>query len=258
MTNALILDITKGVATLTLNRPEAYNTLDVAMLDALPPLLAELSENPAVRCVVITGWGEKAFCAGGDISGLTGSEETAETKELSERLVAWGQASRLLHEMPKPTLAVVNGAAAGAGMALALACDLRLATSSAHFTPAFSRLAMSGDFGGSYFLTQLVGPSKARELYFFSPRITAEDALDLGLVNWMVNAEELAGKLEEVVSHLVAMPPLTAKYIKQNMNNALVENAAEIIRQESYNMIETALSEETQQAAMAFFAIRNK
>ncbi len=254
MSSVINLNLNEGVATIELNRPDAYNTMNLEMLDRLPVILTELSENDSVRCVIVKGAGEKAFCAGGDISGLVGGGPDFSQQELVEKLEAWGQASLLLHEMPKPTLAVVNGAAAGAGMALALACDFRLASRDAHFTTSFSKLAMSGDFGGSYFLTQLVGPAKARELYYFSERVDSESALNLGLINWCVSAEELAGKTNEISAHLASMPSLTAKNIKRNMNASLVKSAAEIIRQESSLMIETAMSKETQEAALAFFA----
>ncbi len=257
MKDSLVSSIEEGVATVMFNRPEAYNTLSVEMLDALPKLLQALSDNDEVRCVVLTGAGEKAFCAGGDISGLATSGDI-DKNDLSERLVAWGQAALMLREMPKPTLAVINGAVAGAGLALATACDFRLASHNTHFTTAFSKLAMSGDFGGSYFLSQLVGTAKARELYYFSERVSSEEALQLGLVNWLVESQSLAEKAKQLTQRLVAMPRLTASSIKKNMNSALYSTAKDMIRQESYAMIETAMSKETRQAAMAFFDTSGK
>lgn len=263
MEDSLVSRIEEGVATVILNRPAAYNTLSVDMLDKLPELLQSLSDNDDVRCVVLTGAGKKAFCAGGDISALaTGSGDSAngqaDNSELSERLVGWGQAALMLREMPKPTLAVINGAVAGAGLALATACDFRLASHNAHFTTAFSNLAMSGDFGGSYFLSQLVGTAKARELYYFSERVSSEEALQLGLVNWLVESDALLAKTQQLTQRLAVMPRLTASSIKKNMNSALYSNAKDMIHQESYAMIETAMSKETQQAAMAFFANAKK
>lgn len=254
MSSTLNLRMDAGVATVEFNRPDAYNSLNVEMLDSLPILLRELGKDDDVRCIVITGAGNKAFCAGGDISGLVDGNNTPDHSGLVKKLETWGQSSLLLHEMPKPTLAVVNGAAAGAGMALALACDLRIASYSAHFTTAFSKLAMSGDFGGSYFLTRIVGTAKARELYFLSDRIDSETASNLGLVNWRVSDDLLAGKAAAISARLAALPPLTARYIKQNLSDSLHKSASEIIRQESSSMIETAMSKETQQAAMAFFS----
>lgn len=254
MDNKLILDIDKHIATVRLNRPDAYNTLDVEMLETLPDILRKLADDKQIRCVVITGTGDKAFCAGGDVSGLASGTGDAKENELSEQLVQWGQASLLLREMPKPSLAVVNGAAAGAGMALALACDFRLASHNAHFTTAFSNLAMSGDFGGSYFLTQIVGTAKARELYYFSERVSSKEALQLGLVNWLCDSDKLASKTAELTERLTAIPALTASTIKDNMNASLSHSAKDMIDKESYAMIKTAMSKETQQAAIEFFA----
>lgn len=254
MNNTLIVSIEAGVATVELNRPEAYNTLSIEMLDRLPIVLSDLAQDEEVRCVVLTGRGDRAFCAGGDISGLGDGGASTDRAELAQRLEAWGQASLILHEMPKPTLACVNGATAGAGLALALACDLRIASSNAHFTTAFSKLAMSGDFGGSYFLTQLVGPSKAREMYFLSERIDANTALDMNLINWLVPHCELTGKAQGIARRLTAMPALTYRNMKQNLNLALTQDLATVLHQEAIGMIETAMSEETQAAAMAFFS----
>lgn len=254
MDNKLILDINDHIATIRLNRPDAYNTLDVEMLETLPDILCKLADDTQIRCVVITGTGDKAFCAGGDVSGLASGTGEVKENELSEQLVQWGQASLLLREMPKPSLAVVNGAVAGAGMALALACDFRLASHNAHFTTAFSNLAMSGDFGGSYFLTQIVGTAKARELYYFSEHVSSEEALRLGLVNWLCDSDKLTAKTAELTERLTAIPALTASTIKDNMNASLSYSAKDMIDKESYSMIKTAMSKETQQAAIEFFA----
>ena len=251
-TDSIELTIEARVATLVLNRPKARNALDVRMLDRLPGLLHELSEDEAVRCVVVTGAGDRAFCAGGDISGL-GGQEVTQPADLVDRLEAWSQASILLHEMPKPTLAAVNGTAAGAGMALALACDLRMASDNARFITSFAKLAMSGDFGGSYYLTQLVGPSKARELYYLSDRVEAEEALALGLVNWIVPSSELIEQTRATAERLAAMPRLTYRNMKRNLNASLHQDVRAVVRLEAEAMIETVMSEETREAATAFF-----
>ena len=250
--NSIELTIKAGVATVELNRPHAHNALNVEMLDRLPRLLHELSQDEAVRCVVITGAGDRAFCAGGDIISLAG-QEISQSAELVDRLEGWARAPILLHEMPKPTLAVVNGTAAGAGMALALACDLRVASDNARFITSFARIAMSGDFGGSYFLTQLVGPSKARELYYLSERVEAEEALALGIVNWVVPGAELREHARERANRLAAMPRLTCRSMKRNLNASLSESLRSVVRLEAEAMIETAMSEETRAAATAFF-----
>ena len=258
MSDVLDIVIDDGIATITLNRPAAYNTLSVEMLDVLPVLLGQLRDDDNTRCIILTGAGEKAFCAGGDISGLVSGSAGIDKKALSEKLSGWAQSARLLREIPKPTLAMINGAVAGAGLALALACDFRIASRNAHFTTAFSKLAMSGDFGGSYFLSQIVGTAKARELYYFSERVGSEEALRIGLINWLVDYDDLADSTLELAKKLALMPALTAAFIKQNMNDSLSDDIATLIEKESYRMIESAMSEETQQAATAFFSRSKK
>jgi len=250
--DSLLVDTTEGVATVILNRPDAYNAIDEDMLDRLPVILGELAADPAVRCVAITGTGDRAFCAGGDISSL-GDAEVPDTDALIDRLESWAQASVLLHEMPKPTVAIVNGTAAGAGMSLALACDLRIASDTARFITAFVKLSMSGDFGGSYFLTRLVGPSKARELYYLGRTVKSEEALALGLVNFVEPAAKLAGAAHAITSQLAAIPRTTIRNMKKNLNAAENQSIADVVRLEAKSMIETAMSDETRAAAKAFF-----
>lgn len=169
-TDDLLAEIEKGILTLTMNRPQARNALSRAMLDAMADELAKAEQDDTVRCVVLTGAGG-AFCAGGDVKGVAagGTEATPAIDAVihRQRLNQRATAGRL-HVMPKPTLAVLPGAAAGAGLGLALACDLRVMASSAIMTTAFARVGFSGDYGGSYFMTQLLGPAKTRELYLLS------------------------------------------------------------------------------------------
>jgi 2-(1,2-epoxy-1,2-dihydrophenyl)acetyl-CoA isomerase len=165
-----------GVLTLTMNRPEARNALTRPMIEALSQQLAAAELDPAVKCIVLTGAG-KGFCAGGDVKGMAARgdgtvgnitiDEAIHRQRVNQRATA-GK----LYKMPKPTIAALPGAAAGAGFSLALACDLRIMASNAILTTAFARVGFSGDYGDSYFLTQPVGSAKARELYFLSDRVT--------------------------------------------------------------------------------------
>jgi 2-(1,2-epoxy-1,2-dihydrophenyl)acetyl-CoA isomerase len=241
----------QGVATIVLNRPEALNAMSVSILDSLPELLSELADDEAVRCVVITGKGNKAFSAGGDITGLGGGFGNLD--EMVDKIEAWSQTSVLLHEMPKPTLAAVNGVAAGAGMALALACDLRIASKNARFVTAFVKLAISGDFGGSYFLTRLVGPAKAREFYFLGDSVDAREAASLGLVNWVVAAKALRARTQEIALRLASMPPQTARAMKENLNTSLTADIKTLVRLEAESIVQTGMSEETHEAVDSFF-----
>ena len=171
----------RGILTLTLNRPDARNAMTSAMIVALGDQLARAETDEAVRCIVLTGAG-KGFCAGGDVKSMAEADEasrpTAEKTIHLQKLAQRATAGKLF-SIPKPTIASINGAAAGAGFALALACDLRIMATGAVLTSAFGRVGLPGDFGGSYFLTQLVGVAKARELYFLSDRVDAEQALQL-------------------------------------------------------------------------------
>src|SRR6185437_1731990 len=159
----LLYRLDNRVAVITLNRPERLNALTKDMMRALLTHLSECAMDDAVGCVVLTGAG-RAFCSGGDVrvQAKVAAEGIAETPEQrTDVLRSSMEASRLLHEMPKPTIAMVNGVAAGAGMSLALACDLRIAGHSARMTTAFAKVGLSGDYGGTWFLTQLVGSAKA-------------------------------------------------------------------------------------------------
>jgi 2-(1,2-epoxy-1,2-dihydrophenyl)acetyl-CoA isomerase len=203
MSEELLLAMEGGVAVLTLNRPERLNALTRGMLSGLRTHLAMLAEDPKVGCVVLTGSG-RAFCSGGDVrvqaAAAGNSDQSPEQR--ADQLRASMEASRLLHDMPKPTIAMVNGVAAGAGMSLALACDLRIAGESARMTTAFAKVGLSGDYGGTYFLTQLVGPSKARELYLTAEVLDAHRLLAFGLVTKLV--PDAALRCRETADHAEA------------------------------------------------------
>src|ERR671936_2140143 len=187
MTNDLLESVKDGVATLTLNRPDRLNAMSGPMLDALLEALSRLADDASVGVVVLTGAG-RGFCAGGDVKAMAeGREFGGDTLEdKAQALRARMEVSRWLHEMPLPTIAMVRGAAAGAGLSLALACDLRIASETARLGTAFARVGYPGDFGGSYYLTKLVGTGKARELYYTAELVDAKQALSLGLVNRVV------------------------------------------------------------------------
>src|SRR5271166_1491050 len=189
-TTDLLAALDEGVLTLTLNRPEARNAMSRAMNQALARQLAVAALERNVRCIVLTGAG-KGFCAGGDVKGMAASgdgtvgaatiDEAIHTQRVNQRETAGA-----LFKMPKPTMAALPGPAAGAGLSMALACDMRIAADTAILSTAFVKVGLSGDYGGTYLLTQLVGPSKARELYLLGERIDMTEALRLGLVNWVV------------------------------------------------------------------------
>jgi len=216
-TSDLFASLDEGILTLTMNRPEARNAMSGAMTGALAEQLAAAELNAAVKCVVLTGAG-KGFCAGGDVKAMAGGggggsaapttlDGAIHTQRVNQRATA-GK----LHKMPKPTVASLPGAAAGAGLALALACDLRIMASNAILTTAFARVGFSGDYGGTYFMTQLVGSAKARELYFLSERVSAEEALALGLTNWVAEPEDLVEKARAIATRCFWPPDISRSY----------------------------------------------
>jgi 2-(1,2-epoxy-1,2-dihydrophenyl)acetyl-CoA isomerase len=190
-TTDLLAHVDDGVAVITMNRPERRNALSAAMLAALADTLAACETNTEVGAVVLTGAGV-AFCAGGDVKGMAEAHDGPEAEPIDagihrQRLSQRATAGRL-YEMPKPTIAALPGAAAGAGLSLALSCDLRIAAEGAVMTTAFAKVGFSGDYGGTYFLSRLVGTARARELYFLSDKVEMSEALALGLVNRVVPA----------------------------------------------------------------------
>src|SRR5213594_4373348 len=212
-----LLEVVKdGVAVLTLNRPDRLNAMSGPMLDAMLEALQRLAEDSAVGVVVLTGAG-RGFCAGGDVKAMAEGREFDGTtmEEKAQALRSRMETSRLLHEMPKPTIAMVRGAAAGAGLSLALACDLRVASDNARFGTAFARVGYSGDFGGSYYLTQLVGTAKARELYYTAELVDAGQALALGIVNRVVPDARLEEETMTLARKIASGPRVALRYMKR-------------------------------------------
>jgi 2-(1,2-epoxy-1,2-dihydrophenyl)acetyl-CoA isomerase len=166
------------------------------------------------------------------------------------------EVSLLLHEMPKVTIGAINGPAAGAGLSIALACDLRIAADTARFGTAFARVGFSGDFGGTYLLTQLVGPAKARELYFTAEVLGADEALKLGMVNRVVPAATLTEEVRAFASRIAAGPVVAYSYMKAHLNLALKSDLRTILDRESYGQTLTGLTEDHKEAVKAFLEKR--
>lgn len=256
-TPELLASLDAGVLTLTLNRPEARNAMTRAMNQALAEQLARAELNPEVKCLVLTGAGG-GFCAGGDVKGMAASGDgTVGPRTIDEAIhvqrVNQRETAGRLFKMPKPTLAVLPGAAAGAGLALALACDLRLMSSKAIMTTAFARVGFSGDYGGTYFMTQLVGAAKARELYFLSERVSADEAVRLGLANWSCAPEELAERTLQITQRLANGPTVAYRYMKENLNRALAGGELhDCLDLEATHHIHCGQTEDHREAAKAF------
>ena len=253
----LLETLEDGVLTLTINRPEAHNTVSPALSSALENALQGAADNAAVRCVVLTGSGG-IFCAGGDVndqaSGNIVSDDTSYSAHAAavKTIRAGMEMSRLLHELPKPTLAVIPGAAAGAGLCLALACDLRFCLDTAKLTTAFGKLGLSGDSGGTYFLPQIVGKAKARELYFFSDVITGSEAFEIGLVDRIASADTFEQESRAFAARLASLPTVAVGLMKQNLNASEYRSIDEAFQLEAENVIHSMNTEDHKQAAQAF------
>jgi 2-(1,2-epoxy-1,2-dihydrophenyl)acetyl-CoA isomerase len=256
MTEELLSRREGRVAVVTLNRPERLNALTRTMMRALLAELTACAADDAVGCVVLTGAG-RAFCAGGDVrvQADTASHAPAGDRTPEQRaddLRASMEASRLLHEMPKPTIAMLNGVAAGAGLSLALACDMRIAGESARLTTAFAKVGLSGDYGGTWFLTRLVGSARARELYFASDVIDARQIDALGLANRVVPDTALEAEAMALASRLANGPAVALRYIKRNLNVAETGNLAQAFDSEAFGMLRCRQSEDHLEASRAF------
>ncbi len=260
MEQELIESFEDGVATLTMNRPAARNAMSGPMMTALQEAVPRLAADPKVRAVVLTGAGG-AFCAGGDVKGFAsknadeksgaGSDPTTlEDRVYSLRMGM--EVSRHLHEMPKPTLAVIPGPAAGAGLSLALACDLRFALDTAKITTAFSKIGASGDYGGSYFLPYLVGAAKARELYFSADVITGAEAQQIGLVNKVSSSDTFEADARAYAKYLAGLPTVAIGYMKKNLNAAQTQSLGDVFDLEATHMVRSMMTDDHKVAAQAF------
>ncbi len=261
-TDELLAVVDRHVAIVTLNRPEARNALSDTLSPALRNLLPKLAGEPDVRSLLIAGAGT-AFCAGGDVKGMgtnakttsasgTSSpprsrEETVE--DLTERQVRMTGA---LYRFPKPTLAALPGPAAGAGLSIALACDLRIAAKSAFVTTGFANVGLSGDYGASFFLSQIVGTSKARELFYSAERIGAEYCLELGIVNRVVDDAALRDAALDWARELAAGPTVAYRLMKENLDRALRSDLETCLAHEAAGIVESASTTDHREAVRAF------
>ncbi|MBI2767259.1 MAG: enoyl-CoA hydratase [Chloroflexi bacterium] len=257
MSDVVLYDRDGDVAIITLNRPESLNAMTGEFLTLLAELGKRAADDTAVRAVVITGAG-RAFCAGGDVKGMaedhSGGDARRETSLVGNvaRLREQEEISRLLYEMPKPTIAAVNGHAVGAGLSVALSADLRIASDQAKFGTAFAKVGFSGDFGGSWLLQRLVGPAKAKELYFMGDILTADEALRLGLVTKVVPHETLMAESMALARRLAAGPTLAFARMKQNFAFGATSTFGDLLTLEAENMIASAGTEDHRNAARAF------
>ena len=257
-TNELLCEIRDRVALITLNRPEARNALSDQLTPALRRMIKQCGEDSRVGALLITGTGT-AFCAGGDVKGMGSNSAKAETS-LDERIADLRVKQRTLTgalvALRKPTLAALPGPAAGAGLALALACDMRIAAESAVMTTGYARIGLTGDYGIAWLLTRLVGTSRARELMFLSERIDVHRCESLGLVNRVVADAELSDVAFALARFLAGGPLQAFAGMKDNLDHALAADLLESMDKEAENMARSARTTDHKEAVRAFIEKR--
>ena len=252
MANELIIEKNNGILKLTMSRPDRRNALNDAMLNSLHEELTKAENDTSIRTIVLTGAGN-AFCAGGDVKDMAdGTKNNMSTQEKATDLRYVMETSRILHEIPTPTIAVLPGAAAGAGFSLALACDMRIASENAKLTTAFAKVGFPGDFGGTFYLTQMVGTAKARELYYLASILTANQAKELGIVNHVTTDDDLESFSSNIIEQIATGPTTALRYMKKNMNLAEKGNLNQSLDSEALYQTLCRDTEDHQNAAKAF------
>ena len=256
-TDDIHAEISQGVMTITLNRPERRNAMSSAMLKGLVASLADAETASDVGAVLLTGAGG-AFCAGGDVKGMAeaGGEGGDSPVQYDARVHLQRRDQRdtagKLYELPKPTVAALPGPAAGAGLSIALSCDLRYASPNAIMTTAFARVGFSGDYGGTYFMSRLIGSAKARELYFLSEKVDMQEAERLGLVNGVFPEESLHDEVTSIAQRLAQGPTVAYRYMKENLNRAVNGEMGECLDMEAAHHIHCGKTEDHKEAVKAF------
>ena len=259
--DVLLRSAAGSVLTLTLNRPDKLNAMTWRMMRLLREAIEEAAADPAVRVVVVTGAG-RGFCAGGDLRGAPDPDD-AITERWADDPVSSSYEQRvvqlqhqtigavLLHELPKPTIAMIRGPVAGCGLCLAAACDFRLAAPDSVFTTAFVHAARPGDFGGSYLIPRLVGHAKARELYMLGTKVDAEEALRIGLVTRVVAADQLEGETAELARDLAEGPSAAYRYMKRALTAAETAPIRDVFALEVTGMIRCSQTEDARELVKA-------
>lgn len=252
----VLVRIDAGVATVTLNRPETLNSLNVATKEQLRDQLSKLAADAEVRCVVLTGVG-RAFCAGQDLREHQESLASGAVDLGSTVADHYNPIVTSLLTMPKPVIAAVNGVAAGAGASLAFACDLRVVAEDGSFNLAFAQVALSCDTGASWTLPKLVGHAKAMDLLLFPRSVSAREALALGLANRVVPTSELASVVGELATTLANGPTIAFAAIKASVAYAATHHLDEVLAFEREQMTTTGSSGDHREAVRAFLDKRS-
>ncbi|MDR6659178.1 enoyl-CoA hydratase/carnithine racemase [Tardiphaga robiniae] len=259
-TSELLCEIRERVAVITLNRPEARNSLSDHLTPALRTMIRTCGENPDVGALLITGAGT-AFCSGGDVKGM-GAHRKQAVLEMSfdERVTDLQERQRLLTgaliAVRKPTIAALPGPAAGAGLAIAMACDIRIAAQSAFVSTGYLRVGLSGDYGIAWLLTRLVGTARARELMFTAEKVEATRAEAIGLFNRVVPDDRLQDEAFTLARGMAQGPTLALRYMKDNLDEALAFDFTTARDHEAERLIRTTMTADHREAVQAFIEKR--
>ena len=250
--NQMVLQsLDKGLLTITMNRPDRRNALNPEMTQGLVEAARRAQDDTEVRAVLIRGAGG-TFCVGGDVKSMAAGRAPLPFEAKMANLRRGMEVSRILHTMPKPVVAQLDGAAAGAGLSIALSCDLRVASASCKITTAFAKVGFSGDYGGTYFLTKMLGSAKARELYLMSPVLSAQEAYNLGMVSKVVPDADVEAEALELARSLAQGPSVALGYIKRNINNAEHLPLEDCFDGEAIHHTRCSDTEDHKEAAKAF------
>jgi 2-(1,2-epoxy-1,2-dihydrophenyl)acetyl-CoA isomerase len=255
-TNELLCVIRDRVAIITLNRPEARNAMSDNLTPALRTMIRTCGENPQVGALLLTGAGT-AFCAGGDVKGMGANRDPRKlAMSYDERIADLQERQRLLTgalvSVRKPTIAALPGAAAGAGLALAMACDIRIAAQSAFVSTGYLRVGLSGDYGIAWLLTRLVGTARARELMFTADRVDAARCEAIGLVNRVVPDDQLQSEAFALAKSMAEGPTLALRYMKDNLDEALLFDFATARDHEAERLTRLTTTADHREAVRAF------
>ncbi len=257
-TDQLLCRVEDGVAVITLNRPEARNTLSDQLSPALRRMIKERGDDPAVRALLITGAG-KAFCAGGDVKGM-GDNSARKDMSFDERLADLRARQRALTgalmEVRQPTIAALPGPAVGAGLAIALACDIRIAAESAFVSAGYARVGLSGDYGVAWLLTRAVGSARAREMMFTSERVDAARAERIGLVNRVVPDAALQAEAFALAKSVAEGPGVALRFMKDNLDDAMTIDFPAALDREAERMVRSSQTADHKEAVRAFIEKR--
>jgi 2-(1,2-epoxy-1,2-dihydrophenyl)acetyl-CoA isomerase len=253
--NDVLFELENKVLTIKFNRPDKLNPIGDTIIPYAIDRIKEAVTDSGVGAIVVTGAG-RAFCAGGDVSGMSEQYEEKTFDHSVQKLRNDQELPRLLHSVPKVTIAAVNGFAMGAGLGLATSCDLRLASAGAKFGTAYANVGYGGDYGTTWNLTRLLGEAKAKELFFLPDVIDAEEALRIGLVNRVLPAETFMKDAQEVAQRIANGPLVSYRWMKENINQSSVVDFETMLDKESVTHTLCGATEDHQEGVTAFMEKR--